>query len=406
MLAVHAVTLRRAMLDDEGFVGATFSGHVKGTVTPWTRVTVRPVLLRGERHLQFTYYDEQRGIVKNYAGDARAEQVEEVLGLPFRHVTVRTAAETIEVRMQKSGDSRLHRRAVATLGVTPDLRHDRAKSYILTPENAPELLDVLGMATPEGDIRAVRQRKLRQINEFLKLLRQTGRLEALTERAVQPGGEPVRVVDFGCGNAYLTFAMYHYLRNVAGVAAEVAGVDVDEEAVRRGAVRAAELGWEGLTFRVGRIGDSVFSERPDIVLALHACDTATDEALAQAIAWQSPLVVAVPCCHHDLQVQLERLPAGDAQRPLLRHSILRERLGDVLTDAFRALLLRIVGYQTDVLQFISPEHTAKNIMVRAVWTGVAEQSRYLAEYREMKAAWGVTPALERLLVERGIMPDG
>ncbi|MBI2761799.1 MAG: SAM-dependent methyltransferase [Chloroflexi bacterium] len=393
------------MLDDDGFVGATFSGPVRGAATAWTRVTVRPVLVRGERHLQFTYYTEQRGIVKNYSGDERAEHVEEVLALPFKRVTVRTTEETIEVRVQKSGDSRLHRHAAATPAAAPDLRHDRAKSYILTPENVPELLDVLGMATPAGDVRAVRQRKLRQINEFLKLLRQTGRLEALTERAGQPGGEPVRVVDFGCGNAYLTFAMYHYLRNVIGVPAEVTGVDVDGEAVRRGSVRAAELGWDGLRFAVGRIGDSVFSDRPDIVLALHACDTATDEALARAIAWQSPLVVAVPCCHHDLQVQLERLTPGDAHRPLLRHSILRERLGDVLTDAFRALLLRIVGYQTDVLQFISPEHTAKNIMVRAAWSGVAEQPRFLAEYRELKAAWGVAPALERLLAERGVVQE-
>jgi SAM-dependent methyltransferase len=401
----HAASLRQAILDGESLIGATFSGHARGASVPWTRVTVRPVLLRGGRHLQFGYYTEQRGITKNEPPDESAARLDELLATPFKHVTVRTTMETLELRIPKSGDSHLARHAPPATIAPADLSHDRAKSYLLTPETAGAMLDTLGMVTPEGDVRAARARKLRQINEFLKLLRQSGRLEPLLERTQQVEGDSLHIVDFGCGNAYLTFAMYQYLHEVASVPVSLVGVDVDEQAVQRNSERAARLGWEGLTFQVGRIRDALLPERPDIVLALHACDTATDEALARAIAWQSPLVVAVPCCHHDIQVQLERAPVSVTHRPLLRHGILRERLGDVLTDALRAQVLRLLGYQTDVLQFISPEHTAKNLMIRATWSGVSERARYLDEYRELTSAWGVTPALERLLAEQGIALD-
>ena len=172
------------------------------------------------------------------------------------------------------------------------------------------------------------------------------------------------------------------------------GVDTKADLLAElgGTVRA--LGWDGLTFEAGTIADHEPHEPPDLVIALHACDTATDDALARAVAWGSRLVLAAPCCQHDLQAQLDRQGAPASAAPLLRHGIVRERLGDLLTDSLRAEILRAHGYRTDVIEFVSTEHTAKNLMIRAVRAGRGDPAAADAA-RALAVEWGVTPALAR-----------
>jgi SAM-dependent methyltransferase len=227
--------------------------------------------------------------------------------------------------------------------------------------------------------------KFHQINEFLRLVDQ-----ALG--ALEPGTD-LEIVDCGCGNAYLTFAAYHYLRDVRGVPAHVVGVDVNEEIIGHAAGLRDSLGWEGLEFRVSRIADYQPARPPDLVLSLHACDTATDEAIAQGILWESRIILAAPCCQHELHTQLK----AAVMRPVLRHGILKERTADILTDAFRALTLRIMGYRTDVVQFVSPEHTTKNLMIRAVKGLRPGDKAFVRDYKELKEFWGVQPVLERMV---------
>jgi hypothetical protein len=179
----------------------------------------------------------------------------------------------------------------------------------------------------------------------------------------------------------------------------VIGVDTKAHLMDRHRATAAQLGWEGMSFLTARIAAFDTEDTPDIVLALHACDTATDEALARAIRWRSRLIFSAPCCHHHLQAQLAAVDAPEPFRPVLRHGILRERLGDILTDTFRALILRLVGYRTEVLEFVAVEHTPKNLMIRAVNTQASAPASLIAEYQAMKAYWGVTPYLETLLGE-------
>jgi hypothetical protein len=170
------------------------------------------------------------------------------------------------------------------------------------------------------------------------------------------------------------------------------GIDTKTDLIDRLNTTVAGLGWDGLRFEVGTIADHVPSETPDLVLALHACDTATDDALARAVGWRSRFVLAAPCCQHDLQAQIDNAAAPPEYAPLLRNGIVRERLGDLLTDSLRAELLRAHGYRTDVIEFVSTEHTAKNLMIRAVRTDHPDADASNAAER-LAATWGVTPAL-------------
>ncbi|RME48643.1 MAG: SAM-dependent methyltransferase [Caldilineae bacterium] len=395
----YVAALKTRMLNAGIFRRALFRGRRKGQSLPWERVTVRPVHIRGGRHLQFSYFDGRRDITKNYTGAEAEARLDELLALPFKSITVQTAVETLRLQFSRKGRPILHRdRPPPNAAAPPDLSHDRRKSLPLPPDRPDPFLQTIGIMTAEGKIRAAMRDKFWQINRFLQVMEEGGALEQLT-------ASPLRVVDCGCGNAYLTFAAYHYLTHLRGRKVQMVGIDVRDDLLQRRAEQARQLGWEGLTFEATRIIDYQPPAPPDVVLALHACDTATDEALAQAIRWESRRIFAAPCCHHHLQTRLPALKdASPAMRPLLRHGILRERLGDILTDSFRALLLRLMGYRTDVVEFIATEHTPRNLMIRAVQTARPAGPQFLAEYEALKAAWGVTPYLETLLQTLNLNP--
>ena len=383
-------TLLAAVLDEDRFVEAVFQGARRGAAVLWARVTVRPVLVQGERRLQFTAFDGTQERSRNHTPAEARAQLAELLAQPYNSIQARTTAETIRVQFSKKGRPIVHRERRDSQPVPLDLAHDRAKPLILGEDEAAPFLTAIGVMTADGRVRADQQRKFRQINEFLRLIDETGEIDKLDVG-------PLRVVDLGCGSAALTFATYHYLTAVKGREVVMTGVDTKTHLMERHAATAAQLGWDGLRFAAARISDYHADAPADVVLALHACDTATDEALAQAIGWRSRLILSAPCCHHHLQAQLSAAATPEAFRPVLRHGILRERLGDVLTDALRAHILRLVGYRAEVLEFVPVEHTPKNLMIRAVRNDAPPTAALVAEYRALKAYWGVTPHLETLL---------
>jgi SAM-dependent methyltransferase len=396
--------VKDSVLDEATFVRAVLSGQQHGYVVPWRRVVLRPVLIKGGRHIQVSHFDEKRDVTKNYAGQAVVDKLDELLALPFKSLRVETTERDIQIQITKKGKVLVHQRQVPGRDGVPSLQHDRQKDLLLPVGEPDPFLETIGIMTHEGKIRARMRKKFRQINEFLKLVLETGVAELPraqpdqeTDAGDPPARHPLRIVDCGCGNAYLSFAVYHYLNYVLHVPTHLVGIDVNPQLIQRRAKQARALGWRDLTFQATRIEayDPGFS--PDVVLALHACDTATDEALAQAIRWQSEMVFAVPCCHHDLQQQLGAEPP--VLRPVYRHGILRERLGDVLTDAFRALVLRLMGYEADVIQFVSAEHTDKNLMIRARRGGEPDVRGVWAEYQALKRFFQVTPFLEHLLTK-------
>jgi SAM-dependent methyltransferase len=258
------------------------------------------------------------------------------------------------------------------------------------------VLVALGLSDSEGRMKPSRQAKYRQVEEFLRIL-ETSIDEAIAKgRLRRPTSQtPLRVVDLGCGNAYLTFAAHRYLSAVRGLPVQLTGVDLRQQSRERNAALAESLGIQA-TFVMGSILDAEVSEPPEVVLALHACDTATDEALARAVGWGAALVLAAPCCHHDIAAQLRRAPSPTPYAMLTRHGILRERLADTLTDGLRASLLRSRGYRVDVMQFVESQHTPRNTLLRAVRTG-GPGADAREEYDALVEAWSIRPRLGDLL---------
>ncbi len=376
----------------QGFRRATFAGVPRGdTPSPWVRVVVRPVELRGERQLQFSYFDAKKDTTRNYSASEAAAPLTEVLAVGFSGIHITTDAEELDLRTTKKGKVLVGRRAVkdAPAELEP---HNRVKDVPLPEGRADRLLEVMGIATADGRVRPTMRAKFTQINEFLKQLR-----HALDAAELRSLGRPVEILDCGCGSSYLTLAAHHYLNDVLAIPSHVLGVDVNEEVIRKSVERSERIAANGLSFACGRIGG--IEVKPDIVLALHACDTATDDAIAQAVRGEAKLLLSVPCCHHALNRELRADGPTEVLRPLLRHGILRERTADLVTDAFRALALRIVGYRTDVVEFVSTEHTARNLMIRAIRGAPPGDAAHVAEYREMKRFWGVTPYIETALGE-------
>jgi SAM-dependent methyltransferase len=381
-----------------GFRRATFGGPARGdTPSAWVRVVVRPVDLRGGPHLQFSYFDQRKDTTRNHPVADAVGPLAEVLAVGFSGIHVTTDAEEIDVRVTKKGKVLVGRRTAAGGPAAPE-PHNRVKDVPLPEGKADRLLEVMGIATADGRVRSAMRAKFTQINEFLKQLR-----HALADAGLDRPGRPLDILDCGCGSSYLTLAAHHYLNAVAGVPARLLGVDVNEEVIRKSVEKGERVGAGGLSFACGRIGE--LDAKPDVVLALHACDTATDDAIAQAVRGGAKLLLSVPCCHHALNRELRPDGPAEVLRPLLRHGILRERAADLVTDAFRALALRVTGYRTDVVEFVGTEHTARNLMIRAVRGLPPGDPAHAAEYRELKRFWGVTPYIEAALGEpfRGLV---
>ncbi|HEU4912787.1 MAG TPA: SAM-dependent methyltransferase [Actinomycetes bacterium] len=378
-----ALTSVRAMLlDGRTLVRAVASGRRRAQHPRWRRVDLRPVDLKGGRHLQVVATTDSAPMTANHPfGDGAEKAVDELLAEPFGNWHVQTTAETLQLRVTKKGEAQVSRTAEVTEQRTG---HDRERQHLIDPGDP--LFRVLGAGAA----------KRRQVDAFLRAL------QPAVEEAGLPADRPLRVVDLGCGNAYLSFAAYRFLSEDREV--RLTGVDLRRQSRERNTALATELGWDrAVDFVEGSILDAPVQPPVDVVLALHACDTATDDALAQALRWRAPVVLASPCCHHDLQRQMQEAGSPEPYGLVSRHGILRERLGDVLTDALRAALVRMAGYGVDVVQFVGAEHTPRNTMLRAVRVGDGHppSPAVRAEYDQLVSTWGVTPYLQTLLADAG-----
>jgi len=379
-------TVLEAVEDEATFLQVTLSDPHGGA--KWCKVTVRPVVLRGRRQFQFSYFGEKQALHKNCDAAEARRRLRSMLSGAYHQIHVQTSERDIHVRLSRKGKPLVSEGKPSRPGEQPEPAHDRRKDYALSAGEPDKFLQTLGVMAADGQVRASMQGKFRQINEFLDVVGQT--VADAHWRA-----DAVRVADCGCGKAYLTFAAYHYLNDIRSIPTRVVGVDVNEDLIADVSRLRDELGWEGLEFHVSTIRDFEPEEPPDVVLSLHACDTATDEAIARGVGWGSRVVLAAPCCQHELHDQIE----APLFRPIIRHGIMRQRMAELLTDGFRALALRIMGYRTDVIEFVDPEATAKNLMIRAEAGLERGHPNFVREYRELKQFWKLTPCIEELLGE-------
>ena len=373
------------ILNTKTLVRVVLSGRRRNLVTEFERIDIRPVEIKGLIALQMSYRDGRANTVKNL--NIEKEAILKLLDSGYANILVEHTAGSMAIRVTKSGEALVH---YEKLELMQDLTHDKKKARLLDSSD-PFLLEV-GISDHKGVIKPTKQDKYLQVEEFLRLLVPTLHAAIDAGHIHQPTMEnPLRIVDLGCGHAYLTFATHQYLRSI-GISVEVTGIDVRTTSRDRNNAIAKKLGITStINFRAEEIATTP-AQQADVAIALHACDTATDDAIAWAVNGDAKLILIAPCCHHNLQTQM--LVSPEPWVALTKFGLMKERLGDLLTDSLRAQILRIAGYRVEVIEFIGGEHTPRNLMIRAVKTGAAPEAIDMQRYREMCNQWGVTPALE------------
>ena len=361
------------------------------------KIALRPVEIGGVRKFQAEMTDDGQVQVKNLDAKGAAEGLEEIIAQKgARDLHLMTATGDLHVRVTKKGHVLVSRSAeLARVAVTQP--HDRVKNLPLTSFDSAALLQTIGLTDREGKIRASMRGKYDQVNDFLKVVAET---------LGEASGDTFTVVDCGCGKAYLTLALYFYLvQTLKFPNVRVIGVDRRADVIAAAQKMAQQLDVSDKVSFVTAdlstfdIRQAAADSHVDMVISLHACDTATDEALARGVEWGSRYIVSAPCCQHELQKVIG--PQSDAAfAGVLRHGILRERLCDILTDSFRAMILRVLGYRTQVVEFVSPDARARNILLRAELGARGGQSGAVSDYLNLRDYWHVTPWLETRLADR------
>jgi SAM-dependent methyltransferase len=377
------------------------SGRRRGFEPAWRRVEIRPVEIKAGRRTQVVRLDERQAHTSNLDDHEWGAAVEELLDLGFAHMHIDTIDEQVQLRVTKKGNVLFQRAKRVDLVEQVLVKHDRVKNRLLNPDisEVQQFLTAVGIADAHGRVKPSRQDKFRQIEEFVRLL-DIAINDAVIAGALPSSSteKPWQIVDLGCGNAYLTLAAYTFLALVRGEHVRVHGVDVREDSYLRNTQLARGLGVEEhVTFEAAYISE-VADLSANVVLALHACDTATDDALALAVEMSAAVILASPCCHHDLQQQI----GSRSPKPydlITGSGILRQRFVDILTDSIRAELVRIAGYRVDVIEYVSDEHTNRNLMIRAIRTGAPPRRQDIESYDAMVEQWQVQPRLAELLAD-------
>ncbi len=319
------------------------------------KIKIRPVQMKEGIFFQKTVYEGTKVFHENLAKEEMKEAILQAMKSQFRQLEGESAEKKVTVLVSKKGkltvkSSRQH------AAIRPVFAHNREKQYLLKENVVIPFLVDLGVQTKEGKIVHAKYDKFRQINRYLEFV------EDILPQL--PRDREVHILDFGCGKSYLTFALYYYLHELKGYDTRMTGLDLKEDVIDHCNQLAEKYGYEKLHFLKGDIAEFTGEKQVDMVVTLHACDTATDYALQKAVAWNAKVIFSVPCCQHEVNAQIE----NEMLAPALKYGLIKERMSALLTDAIRANLLEEMGYDTQILEFIDMEHTPKNILIRAVKT--------------------------------------
>jgi SAM-dependent methyltransferase len=372
----------------QSLVRVVLSGRRRNMQTEHERIDMRPIALKDGLQVQVSHSDGRQMTTKNYSpSDA---PFGELMRSGYANVLLEHVNGSVSLRITKKGEPLVHRESSKN---EQDLSHDRTKVRLLDPSDP--FLIAIGISDASGKVKPSKSDKYLQVEEFLRLLSPTLNSAIAAGQIHQPSEDaPLTIVDLGCGHAYLTFAAHQYLRN-QNIPVKVIGIDIRTAARDRNNEIAQQLGISAtIEFRAEEIADTTIKSA-DIAIALHACDTATDDAIAWAINSDARLALIAPCCHHDIQAQMNEIP--EPWSLLTRNGIMKERLGDLLTDALRMQIMKLRGYRVEAIEFIGGEHTPRNLMIRAVKTGATADATEERRYDEMLNLWKVKPALAALV---------
>lgn len=350
------------------------------------KVRIRPVRHKDRHVYQFEAFCGTQVFHQNLEKEEACGKILEYME-NFRQMQLETQSAAVSALVSKKGKVTVKKKLRARKKAPAETDHNRKKHYILEEGISVSFLQDLGVMTAEGKIVRTKFDKFRQINRFLEFIQDV--LPKL------PREREIRILDFGCGKSYLTFAMYYYLHELQGLDVRILGLDLKEDVIRACNQLSQRYGYEKLRFLEGNIADYTGADEVDMVVTLHACDTATDFALAKAVGWKAKVILSVPCCQHELNGQME----NELLRPILQYGLIKERLAALVTDGLRAQYLEREGYDVQVLEFIDMEHTPKNILLRAVRTGRKGENG--AAIQACEEFFHVSPTLGKLLDHKG-----
>lgn len=323
-----------------------------------------------QNKFQAEFFTEKQAFQKSFTAEQAREFIEKHAGTAFKNCIVKTDTEEITTMANKKGEIKVFRKATKNFSAEQKFSNNfnRIKNYILQEGNPVPFLIELGVMTKDGKVVAQKYDKFRQINRFLEFINDIIESIEKLNGASYTQKNPLRIVDFGSGKSYLTFAVYYFLTELKKIPTYITGLDLKEDVIKNCDSLAKKLGCKNLEFKIGNIADYSSEKNPDIIITLHACDTATDFALDYAVKHNAKAILSVPCCQHEINSQLEKqkIKSESPFASIERFGILRERFAAIATDAIRAELLEQCGYTVQVLEFIDMSHTPKNILIRAV----------------------------------------
>ena len=368
---------------NEDFISAVISSpREKGDIV---KIKVRPIKKKDEILFQFEEFRNNQAFHKNMDADAAVAYLESQMN-KFKQMQMETRQMRYQVMISKKGKMTIQKKHQAGEAKAVDMSHNRSKHYILEEGTKIPFLQDLGVMTRNGDIVKSKFDKFRQINRFLEFI------EDILPQL--PRDREITILDFDCGKSYLTFAMYYYLHELQKYEIRIIGLDLKTEVIKHCNQLAEKYGYEKLKFLEGNIADYTGADEVDMVVTLHACNTATDFALAKAIGWKAKVILSVPCCQHELNEQME----NEILSPIFSYGLIKERMAALFTDALRAEYLKREGYDTQILEFIDMEHTPKNILIRAVYTG--KKGNNEEAIRKCEEMLHVQPTLGELLKKK------
>jgi SAM-dependent methyltransferase len=353
----------------------------------FNKVNIKPVMIKDELKYQFTYEYKTKVIHKNLTNEESIKEINLLLEESFKQGVLFSKDGDYHILISKKGKVNiLKKKASKEEG---DLNHNRVKTYIIEEGVPCDFLIRLGVMTEKGKVVAKRYDKFRQINRFLEMV------SDIIPKIKTDGH--LNIVDFGCGKSYLTFALYHYLVNILNLDINIVGLDLKEDVITFCNEVAEDLNYRNLKFTYGDIKDFEEFKTVDMVVTLHACDTATDAALVKAVNWDAQAILSVPCCQHELLNKIH----NDVMAPMENHGIIKEKLASLVTDSLRANVLEILGYQVQLLEFIDMEHTPKNILIRAIRGDNTKTKESVDKYIKFKEFWGLNDLyIEKEMGER------
>lgn len=373
------------IIKEESLISCVLSNIRKKDPEKYDKVTIRPVILKEELIYQFTYNYKKKVIHENLKKEIMTEKIMTLFD-QFKQGQFFTKDADYQILISKKYKAKILKKSPTKKAT--NLEHNRKKNYVIPENIANPFLERLGVMNESGKVLAQKYDKFRQINRFLEMVADVvPNLDKKTEK--------INIIDFGCGKSYLTFALYHYFVDILNLNVNIVGLDLKEDVVNHCNEIAKDLNYNDLKFMIGDIEHFEGAEKVDMVVTLHACDTATDAALTKAIEWDANIILSVPCCQHELFDKIH----NPVMIPMEKHGIIKERMSSLITDSIRVNILEIMGYNTQILEFIDLEHTPKNLLIRAIKSNKKNQE-VVEEYKRFKEFWGVNPYFEEALGEK------